>query len=180
MVRGLGMAAWIPSRPRCPWIAWEWIRAIRQDVLRSSARPSEAVSRNTVACHLGLEGRCIASMSGGDAEGQGPCMTVADEADSGAVGASEPVIVRFKARPDPRPRPIGNGCFQVPQHGADDPGSNRQGTAPPAHALEGAVERVPDHRPRPTHSEQPLTTHNNQDQPLVGQTPVRLSRSAQL
>jgi hypothetical protein len=80
------------------------IRAIRQDGLRAGSRSATSTPRNVDACHDGLEGRCVARLACGDAEGQGSCRAVAGEMDfcaQTAAGASETVVVWFGAVQNP-------------------------------------------------------------------------------
>ncbi len=72
--------------------------AVREDGIKPCPGSSGSASRNTDGGHDGLEGRSVACLACGDAEGQGPCTAVAGEVDlcaQAATGASERVVVGF-------------------------------------------------------------------------------------
>lgn len=74
------------------------VRAVRKDGIRPGPGPPGSAARNTDGGHDGLEGRGVACLPCGDAEGQGPCMAVAGEVNlcaQAATGAAERVVVGF-------------------------------------------------------------------------------------
>jgi putative transposase len=81
------------------------------------------------------------------------------------VICSTNAIESVNARIRKRTLPERAGRAEVCVHGADEPGSDRQGPQEVDPALEGTPQRLPDRLRGPPHPRQQLTP-TNQDQPL--------------